>query len=433
MPQVKNLSNQLRSLEDQLVNCMKCGMCQSVCPLFDQTHKEADVARGKLVLLESLMNDLFENPLGVQKRLNKCLLCGSCAASCPSGVNVLEIFIRARAIITGYLKLPLVKKMIFRKMLAAPKTFDRLVGMGAKLQSFLLTQKRDDTGTSSLRLISPLVKGRSIIPVADHFFQDTCHSLIRNAKTTGPRVLLFTGCLIDKIFPRVGVAALKSLLYHNIRVIVPKSQGCCGIPALAAGDAQAFDTLLNHHLDLFHQHQFDYLVTACATCTSTIKKLWPAMAGSSASKKKEQLAHISDRTMDISQFLCRIPGLKKQEKVPNSPDTLVTYHDPCHLAKSLRVRKEPRQMIEVSAGYALKEMEAPDRCCGMGGSFNLHHYEISSGIGNIKQQDIEQTGCRTLATSCPACMMQISDLLSKGKGGIKVKHAIELYAEGIDK
>ena len=130
--------------------------------------------------------------------------------------------------------------------------------------------------------------------------------------------------------------------------------------------------------------------------------------------------------MDISQFLCRIAGLKKQKKVPDAPKSIVTYHDPCHLAKSLSVRAEPRQVIRASANYTLTEMIEPDRCCGMGGSFNLYHYDISSQIGDIKRQDIEDTGCHTLATSCPACMMQISDMLSKGKGGIRVKHAIEL-------
>jgi len=113
MAAVNELSRQLKQLEDQLVSCMKCGMCQSVCPLFEQTHKEADVARGKLVLLESLMNDIFDNPLGVQERLNKCLLCGSCAANCPSGVNVIEIFIKARILITEYLSMPFLKQLIF--------------------------------------------------------------------------------------------------------------------------------------------------------------------------------------------------------------------------------------------------------------------------------------------------------------------------------
>ncbi len=437
MPGVTDLSNQLRVLEEQLVNCMKCGMCQSVCPLFEQTHKEADVARGKLVLLESLMNDLFDNPLGVQKRLNKCLLCGSCAANCPSGVNIIEIFIKARAIIAEYLKLPFLKQLIFRKMLAHPKTFDRLVGMGAKLQKFILAHQRKDTGTASLRLISPLLNDRRVVPFADHFFQDACQPFIRDAKPTGPRVALFTGCLIDKIFPRVGVAAVKVLLHHNVRLIIPENQGCCGIPALAAGDTNTFSTLVDHHLDLFEKHEFDYLVTACATCTSTLKKLWPAIGYDKPSCDKpptvqKRIKRLSEKTMDISQFLSLIPGIKRQTKAPNESQKIVTYHDPCHLSKSLGVRKEPRQLIEACGGYTLKEMTDPDRCCGMGGSFNLYHYDISSKIGNIKKENIEATHCHTIATSCPACMMQISDMLSKGRGGISIKHPVELYAEGIN-
>jgi glycolate oxidase iron-sulfur subunit len=432
MAGINTLSQELKSLEEQLVACMKCGLCQSVCPLFEQTHKESDVARGKLVLLESLMKEVFDNPQGVEKRLNKCLLCGSCSASCPSGVNVVEIFIKARGIITRYRKLPLVKKIIFRKMLAHPATFDRIVKMGARLQRFLVSQPDKTTGTAAIKLASPVLNSRRIIPFAEHFFQDACRPLLENSHTNGPKVLLFTGCLIDKIFPRTGLAAVKALLYHNIQVKIPGNQGCCGIPALAAGDIETFKTLLDHHLALFERHEFDYLVTACATCTSTIKKLWPSMAPDLRGNEQAALAHISKKTMDISQFLIQVPGLKRQKEAKDEKKKIVTYHDPCHLAKSLGVRAEPRKVLGGCSGYTFKEMTEPDRCCGMGGSFNLYHYDISSQIGNIKRRNIDATGCDTLATSCPACMMQISDMLSKGSNRVNVKHVIECYAEGLN-
>jgi glycolate oxidase iron-sulfur subunit len=104
------LARLMRELEDQLVVCMRCGMCQSVCPVFDQTGREADVARGKLALLSGLMESMFDDPEGVNQRLNKCLLCGSCAANCPSGVSVQEIFLKARAILTGYMGLSPAKR-----------------------------------------------------------------------------------------------------------------------------------------------------------------------------------------------------------------------------------------------------------------------------------------------------------------------------------
>ena len=441
MSKIKNLAKEMKELEEQLVTCMKCGMCQSVCPLFEQTRKETDVARGKLALLESLMNDIFDNPHGVNKRLNKCLLCGSCAANCPSGVNVIEIFIKARAIITGYLKLSFIKKIIFRKILAQPLVFDKILSMGSKVQKFFLINRQQNTQTARIKFLSPLLKNRGIIPVADSFFQQSIDKLTNYKNSTesisnrpnskNSRVAFFTGCLIDKIFPQVGIATAKSLLHHNMELFIPKNQGCCGIPALAAGDTDSFLDLVKYNLQLFPADNFDYLVTSCATCTSTLKKLWPSMVYDIDPSLHDQVTTLAEKTLDISQFLSKIVGLKTQKTVNNQPEKIVTYHDPCHLAKSLGVTKEPRDVIHASSDYILKEMTDANQCCGMGGSFNLYHYDISSKIGDIKIKNIEATGCQIIATSCPACMMQISDMLSKKQCSIEVKHPIELYAKGI--
>ena len=87
MSSIKELTRLMHELDDQLRVCMRCGMCQAVCPLFSETGLESDVARGKLALLDGLVQQLFKDPKGVNDRLNKCLLCGSCAANCPSGVR----------------------------------------------------------------------------------------------------------------------------------------------------------------------------------------------------------------------------------------------------------------------------------------------------------------------------------------------------------
>ena len=55
----------LKELEDQLVVCMRCGLCQSVCPLYAETGREADVARGKLALLDGLRQEMFQERTGI--------------------------------------------------------------------------------------------------------------------------------------------------------------------------------------------------------------------------------------------------------------------------------------------------------------------------------------------------------------------------------
>ena len=101
MDELTLLANALMALDDKLAACMKCGMCQSVCPVFGETMMEADVTRGKLTLLEKLAHRLIEDPDAVNEKLNRCLLCGSCQANCPSGVSILEIFMEARAIVAA--------------------------------------------------------------------------------------------------------------------------------------------------------------------------------------------------------------------------------------------------------------------------------------------------------------------------------------------
>jgi len=430
MADLNQLLHLLKQLEDQLVVCMRCGMCQAVCPLYAETGREADVARGKLSLLDGLLKRMFDDPAGTCDRLNKCLLCGSCQANCPSGVRVLEIFLKARAILTGYMGLPPAKQAIVRGLLGRPERFDRLTRWAAKFQKVFTRPANEIIGTSCARFMTPLIGDRHFVPLAPQPFHRqpaVADPIITNA---GVRIAFFVGCLIDKIFPQVAQAALKALHHNGVAALIPDQQACCGIPALSAGDLTTFEKLVAHNVARFAAQRYDYLVTACATCTATIKELWPMMLPQESPVRKAAEA-MAARTMDISQFLVAKTGAG----VPSAPNdgqgVRVSYHDPCHLKKSLGVWKEPRKLLEASRKYALSEMAEADRCCGMGGSFNLQYYGLSSNIGQLKVDRIRGAQCATVATSCPACMLQLSDSLSKARESIQVRHVIELYAESL--
>jgi glycolate oxidase iron-sulfur subunit len=430
MSDVREIATLMRSLEDQLVVCMRCGMCQAVCPLFAETGRESDVARGKLALLDGLLQEMFKDAEGVYQRLNKCLLCGSCAANCPSGVNVLEIFIKARAILTGFMGLPPAKRILLRGMLAHPEIFDRLAEWGALFQKIFTKPVNAVVGTSCARIASPLLGGRHFRPLADKPFHRMLPFLNTRSKGSLPRTAYFVGCLIDKVFPNVAQAAVDVLTHHGVGVFMPQGQACCGIPAISSGDTETFDRLIRQNLSLLTLEPFDFLVTACATCTSTIREIWPKMARPDI---KRQVEAIASKTMDISQFLVMHAKIDNVEPGAGEIRRKITYHDPCHLKKSLKVSAEPRRLLRANGHYELVEMPESDWCCGMGGSFNLQYYDISAEIGNRTRDNIVASGCSVIATGCPACMMQISDMLSKAGDRIMVKHPVEVYAESLDR
>ena len=433
MRDIKALADMIRALEPQLRRCARCGMCQSVCPLYGETALEGDVARGKLALLDGLAQKLFEDSRGVAERLQRCLLCGSCAHNCPSGVDVLGIFLKARVVLAAYLGLSPLKKLALRGMLARPAVFDLLAEWAARCQGLFFRSDRTETGGEDPRFVSPLAGARHVVPLAKTPFhrRPEAKSAAATKELSGPRTAFFTGCLIDKFFPKIAEAALKVLDHYRIPVWVPEGQGCCGIPALSAGDLPAFERLVEHHLDLLAAESFDYLLTACPTCAFVLKTVWPSMLSGASPRLQAQAREVSSRVMDISRFLVAIAGVEPVQTSPRQGAEIVTIHDPCHLKKSMGVAAEPRLLIRANPNYRLVEMQGADACCGMGGTFNLEHHGLSTDIGRRKRDSIAATGCAVAAAGCPACMLQIADMLSRAGDRVRVRHPIEIYRESL--
>lgn len=428
MASVSELAAKLQKLDDDLVSCMRCGLCQAVCPVYGATLKEADVARGKIALLEDLANEMIKDPEGINDRLNRCLLCGSCEANCSSGVSCMHIFLNARTIIAEYMGLSPVKKAIFRGMLQHPKLFNALMNIGSKTQGIFLKNANEVVGTSCSAILSPLIGDRHFIKLAKTPFHSEVPSMNTAAGKSGIKVAFFPGCVSDKMLPNLAKSCLKVFEHHGVGVFIPPQQSCCGIPALASGDKKAYDKLVAKNIELFASEEFDYLITPCATCTATIKEIWPELMQGYPPSLQQKITKLHDKVMDISAFVVDV--LKVDVAAETKTDAkVVTYHDPCHLSKSLGIRSQPRTLLGANANYQFKEMAESDRCCGSGGSFTLYHYDLSKDIGQRKRDNIVASKAETVATSCPACMMQIMDALSQNNDPVNVRHVIEIYAE----
>jgi Fe-S oxidoreductase len=108
----------------------------------------------------------------------------------------------------------------------------------------------------------------------------------------------------------------------------------------------------------------------------------------------------------------------------------ITYHDSCHLKKTLKADRAPRELLG-KAGYEVTEMFESDMCCGMGGSYSLKLPEISAPILRRKLTNIKSTGAAIVAMDCPGCAMQIRGGLDKDGAPIEVRHTAELIADRI--
>jgi|Deesub1362A_J573_1020465.scaffolds.fasta_scaffold00094_106 Fe-S oxidoreductase len=75
---------------------MRCGFCRAVCPVFEVTKIESLVTRGKLAILEGMIEGKLEPTEGAVKRIFQCTICKNCYEECPAGVEVDRIIQDAR-------------------------------------------------------------------------------------------------------------------------------------------------------------------------------------------------------------------------------------------------------------------------------------------------------------------------------------------------
>jgi len=80
----------LADIEDALANCMKCGNCQAVCPIYRETKKEQMVARGKISLMQGYLSGKVPISAEFDHIMAMCLNCKSCAANCPKARPVMN-------------------------------------------------------------------------------------------------------------------------------------------------------------------------------------------------------------------------------------------------------------------------------------------------------------------------------------------------------
>jgi L-lactate dehydrogenase complex protein LldE len=241
------------------------------------------------------------------------------------------------------------------------------------------------------------------------------------------RVSLFITCLIDQLFPQVGEAMVKTLRHLGVEVTFNQAQTCCGQPAFNTGYRAEARQMAEHFLGVFEKERADFIIAPSGSCTAMVRNYYQELFHEPDDEAvRKRLAIVQSRLREFSEFLVNDLGV---EDVGARFAGRVTYHDACHLLRELRVAQGPRQLIRAVRDIEYVEMEAPDTCCGFGGTFSVKFAEISCAILQEKLQRIEQSGAEYVVANDSSCLMQIAGGLSRARSPVKTLHLAELLAK----
>jgi L-lactate dehydrogenase complex protein LldE len=236
------------------------------------------------------------------------------------------------------------------------------------------------------------------------------------------RVSIFVTCVVDQLFPKVGLAMAGVLERLGYRVEFPEDQTCCGQPAFNTGYREEACQVARHFLKVFRGAE--YVVVPSGSCTSMIAHhfhdLFP--------NEPEFLAAaeaLTPRVWEFSQFLLEIARV---DDVGARFEDVVTYHDSCHALREFGIRNGPRRLLANVRGLELREMDAAEECCGFGGTFSVKFPEISGGMAGTKIDSIVRTGAKTVVSVDSSCLMQIQGALSRAELPVRTMHLAEVLA-----
>ena len=70
-----------------IADCVHCGFCLPTCPTYSLWHEEMDSPRGRIYLMQGLVDGSIALTDTVVEHFDRCLGCMACVSSCPSGVQ----------------------------------------------------------------------------------------------------------------------------------------------------------------------------------------------------------------------------------------------------------------------------------------------------------------------------------------------------------
>ena len=231
-------------------------------------------------------------------------------------------------------------------------------------------------------------------------------------------------------------------------------EGCCGGKAYDMGYRDDFAAAAEANLKKWAAAGVKTIVTPCATCFWTFKRLYPKVAGDDYGIEVLHTTQVADR-------LIKEGKLKLTKPVPMK----VTYHDPCHLGRqgedyvpwdgketkifgqavvydpprpryngAFGVYEPPRDVLKAIPGLELVEMERTKEaawCCGGGGAVPQAYPDFADFTAAKRLDEAKTTGAEAIATACSSCNRILGSAAASDGTTMKAIDVLELVEQAL--
>ena len=237
------------------------------------------------------------------------------------------------------------------------------------------------------------------------------------------RASLFVTCIVDQLYPEVGVSVVRVLREAGVDVDFPEGQTCCGQPLYNSGFTAEARKLAVRTLDIMDDHE--YVVVPSGSCGAMMRVFYLDLFADDP----ELLARamdLSQRVYEFTEFLVDVVGYMPGSENQAAAGATVAYHPSCHLLREMEVTEAPRRLLDAAPGVERVDLPDAEQCCGFGGTFAVKYPHISEEMLADKVAAAASAGADTLTACDMGCLMHIGGAVSRRGLPFRVRHIAQV-------
>jgi Fe-S oxidoreductase len=198
----------------------------------------------------------------------------------------------------------------------------------------------------------------------------------------------FIGCTARYRAPEIAEHSISILKKLGVDFTLV-DETCCGSTMHRIGLPQRdIEGLMNANLEEVRRRGVKRLLFTCAGCLHMFK---------------EEYTKYTSYDFEVEHF---IQFLARQDLKLKPLKKRITYHDPCHIGRHMRIYDEPRTLLKMipEAEYVeMGESKESSKCCGGGGGVRAADPAAAQRIAS-RRVKVASDIADLLVTSCPFCV-----------------------------
>jgi len=405
---------QIADAEKSLRACMHCGICTATCPTYVLLGDERDSPRGRIVMMQRMLEDGGTPSAESVLHVDRCLSCLACRTACPSSVDYARLVDAARAHIQEHYSRPAGDRLL-RWLIARIMTRPALVSVSLLAARLFAPVVRKLPGRLKTMAEMGLALDRASSP-----------KIASNPSRGARRIALMPGCVQAAIAPEIDAAAARVLARRGFALVPLEGAGCCGSLVHHMGREREAINWAKRAIEAFERANegdpFEAVTITATGCGAHLKDIAHLFKGDAEWEPRAK--GFAAKFRDFSELA------SPRRSWP--PERLrVAYHAACSAQNGLSLQGRPETLLK-EAGFEVFAVPEGHLCCGAGGAYSILQPEIAAQLRTRKLANIESLKPDVIATGNVGCLNQLSgpdappvvhvaELLDWVEGGVKPK------------